>query len=77
MTARGNQEQLAMVVYASSYNIMWICCMEMIFDKNKNWNKLRKYIKQQMETNQKKILQQKKKDLYNIFNKHKNEISSG
>ena len=55
MTAGRNQEQLAMAAYASSYTISWKCCMEMIFDKNKNWNKLRKHIKQQMETNWKEI----------------------
>ena len=66
MTARENQEQLAMAGYASSYNITWICCMEMIFDKNKNWNKLRKYIKQQMETNWKKFYS-KRKRTYTIF----------
>ena len=50
MTARENQEQLAMAGYASSYNITRTCCMEMIFTENKNWNKLRKY-KTTMETN--------------------------
>ena len=74
---KGNQEQLAMTGYDSSYNTTGICCMEMIFDKNKNWNKLRKYIKQQMETNWKEIFISKEKDIYNIFNKHEYEISSG
>ena len=66
-----------MAAYASSYKITWICCMEMIFDKNKNWNKLGKHIKQQMETNWKEIFISKEKDIYNIFNKHEYEISSG
>ena len=43
MTARENQEQLAMAGYASSYNITWTCYMEMIFTENINYNKLRKY----------------------------------
>ena len=47
MTARENQEQLAMAGYASSYNITWKYCIEMIFTNNKNWNKLRKHKKQQ------------------------------
>ena len=56
------EEQLTMTGYDGRY-ITWIGCMEMIF---KNWNKLEKYTKQQIETDWKETFISKEKDIYNI-----------